>query len=58
MRKKFIRELQSLIKYLILFIISKNDKSLRLYVNYKTFNNITIKKNHSLSFISKLQNRF
>ena len=57
MRKEFIKESQSLIDYLILFVL-KSDKSLRLCVNYKAFNNITIKNSYLLSFILKLQDQF
>ena len=57
MRKRFIKELQSSANYLILFI-SKLNKSLKLCVDYKAFNNVTIKNNYSLLLISKLQNRF
>ena len=55
MRKEFIKESQSLTEYSILFVL-KSDESLRLYVDYKALNNITVKNSYSLSFISKLQN--
>ena len=57
MRKEFIKELQSSVKYSILFVF-KSDKSLRLCIDYKVLNNITIKNSYSLSFILKLQDRF
>ena len=57
MRKKFIRKLQSLTDYLILFV-SNLDESLKFCVDYKAFNNIIVKNNYSLSLISELQNRF
>ena len=56
MRKEFIKESQSLIKHLILFVL-KSDKSLRLYIDYKALNNITIKNSYLLSLILKLQDR-
>ena len=56
MRKEFIKESQSSAEYSILFI-SKSDESLRLCVDYKALNNITIKNSYSLSLISKLQDR-
>ncbi len=54
--KKFIRKSQSLTKYSILFI-SKLNESLRLCVDYKALNNITIKNSYSLLLIAELQNR-
>ncbi len=54
--KEFIRELQSSAKYSILFVLKLNE-SLRLCVNYKALNNITIKNSYSLSLIAELQNR-
>ncbi len=56
MWKKFIRKLQSSAEYLILFV-SKLNESLRLCVDYKALNNITIKNSYLLSLISELQNR-
>ena len=56
MQKEFIRKLQSSTEYLILFI-SKSNKSLKFYVNYRALNNIIIKNNYSLSLISELQDR-
>ncbi len=56
MQKEFIKELQSSAKYSILFV-SKLNESLRLCVDYKALNNITIKNSYSLSLISELQNR-
>ena len=53
MRKEFIKESQLLTEYLILFVL-KNNKSLRLCVDYKAFNNITIKNSYSLLLILKL----
>ena len=48
-----IREIKSLVEYLILFILKK-DGSLRLYVNYRKLNDITIKNRYLLLNISKL----
>ena len=56
MRKEFIRESQSSAKYLILFILKLNE-SLKLCVDYRALNNITIKNSYSLSLISELQDR-
>ena len=56
MRKEFIRESQSSAKYSILFI-SKLNESLRLCIDYKALNNITIKNSYSLSLESELQDR-
>ncbi len=56
MRKEFIRESQLLTEYSILFILKLNE-SLKLCVDYKALNNITIKNSYSLSLIAKLQNR-
>ncbi len=56
MQKKFIRKLQSSAEYSILFI-SKLNESLRLCVDYRALNNITIKNSYSLSLISELQDR-
>ena len=53
MRKEFIKKSQLLADYLILFIL-KSKESLRLCVNYRTLNNITVKNSYLLSFISKL----
>ena len=54
MRKEFIKESQSSVEYSILFVL-KSDESLRLCVNYKVLNNITVKNSYLLSLISKLQ---
>lgn len=56
MRKGFIRESQSSAEYSILFI-SKSNKSLKLCVDYRALNNITIKNSYPLSLIAELQNR-
>ena len=56
LKNDFIRFFQSLAEALILFIKKKND-SLRLYVNYKTVNNLIIKNKYSLSLIDESLNR-
>ncbi len=56
MRKEFIRESQSSAEYSILFV-SKSNESLKLCVDYRTLNNITIKNSYSLLLIAELQNR-
>jgi len=56
MQKEFIRKLQSSTEYSILFV-SKLNESLKLYVDYRALNNITIKNSYSLSLISELQDR-
>ena len=55
MWKEFIKESQSSAEYSILFV-SKSNESLRLCVDYRALNNITIKNSYSLSLISELQN--
>ena len=56
LKKKFIKFSKSSTNYFILFALKKNEK-LRLCVNYRQFNNITIKNRYALSLISKLQKR-
>ncbi len=56
MQKEFIKELQSSAKYSILFILKLN-KSLKLCIDYRALNNITIKNSYSLLLIAELQNR-
>ncbi len=56
MQKKFIKESQSSAEYSILFV-SKSNKSLKLCVDYRTLNNITIKNSYLLSLIAELQDR-
>ena len=57
LRKGFIRESQSPAGYPILFV-PKSDGSLRLCVDYRALNNITIKNSYPLPLISELQDRF
>ncbi len=56
MWKEFIKESQSSAEYSILFVLKLN-KSLKLCVDYRALNNITIKNSYSLSLIAELQNR-
>ena len=55
--KKWIRFLNNQIDLSMLFVKKIND-SLRLYVNYKKFNEIIIKINYSLSLFLKILKRF
>ena len=57
LKKEFIWESQSSVKYLILFVLKLN-KSLIVCVNYHTLNNIIIKNSYSLSLISEVQDWF
>jgi hypothetical protein len=54
--KKYIRESISPARYLILFIL-KSDGKLRLYVDYRRFNEITVKNRYTLPLIHKMQDR-
>ena len=56
LKKKFIRKSQSSTKYSILFVFKK-DETLRLCVDYRKLNEITIKNRYSLSNINELQNK-
>ena len=55
-KKKFIQKFQSSTKYSILFVL-KQDKKLRLCVDYKKLNDITIKNRYLLFNINELQNK-
>ena len=55
--KNWIKHSVSFANASILFVFKKND-NLRLCVNYRKLNAITIKNRHSLSFITKILNRF
>ena len=52
-RNYFIRELTSSAGYLIIFV-PKKDGTLRLYINYRELNNITIKNSYLLPLILEL----
>jgi hypothetical protein len=54
--KRFIQESKSLAGALILFTLKK-DGSLRLCVNYRGLNAITVKNRYPLPLISKIINR-
>jgi hypothetical protein len=54
--KEYIRESISLARYPILFIL-KSDGKLRFYVDYRRFNEITVKNRYTLSFIHEMQDR-
>ena len=53
LKKGFIRESKLLVGYLILFI-PKKDGKLRLYIDYRKLNNITIKNRYPLPNIGEL----
>ena len=55
--KKWIKHFVSFVDASIFFVFKKND-DLRLCMNYKKFNAITIKNRHSLFLITKILNRF
>jgi hypothetical protein len=55
--KEYIQRSINSISAPILFIFKK-DGGLRLYVNYKDFNKITIKNRHSFSLMREILNRF
>ena len=53
LRKGYIRLLQLLVGYLVLFIPKKNRK-LRIYINYRQLNSITRKDRYPLPLISEI----
>jgi hypothetical protein len=55
-RKSYIRESTLSVRYLILFVSKVNGK-LRLYMDYRRFNKITVKNRYTLSLIHEIQNR-
>ena len=55
LKKDFIWEIKITVEFLILFILKK-DKKLRLYVDYRKLNIITIKDKYPLPNIRELQN--
>jgi hypothetical protein len=57
LKKGFIRKSTSLAGYPILFA-PKKDRILRLYVDYRQLNNITIKNRYLLPLSVEIQNRF
>ena len=54
--KKFIQLFSLPVKYLILFILKKNGK-LRLYINYRKLNEITMKNRYPLFNVNELRDR-
>ena len=56
LKKGYIRPSQLLIGYPILFIPKGNGK-LRLYIDYKQLNNITIKNRYTLPLILNLRDK-
>ena len=54
LKKNFIWKIKIIVEFLILFI-SKKDRKLRLYVNYRKLNKIIIKNKYPLLNIGKLQ---
>ena len=57
LKKGFIRPLKSLVGSLVLFVLKK-DGSLRLCVDYRVLNNITIKDRYALPLINELHDRY
>ena len=55
LQKSWIRPLKSPASALILFILKKN-KRLRLYINYRELNKVTIKNRHLLLLINETFN--
>ena len=53
LKKNFIQKIKMTIGFFILFILKK-DKKLKLYINYKKLNAITVKNKYLLSNIGKL----
>jgi hypothetical protein len=51
--KKYIRPSKLLAKYSMLFVLKKNGK-LRIYVNYRKLNDITIKNRYILPLIHEI----
>ena len=43
LKKKYIRPSLLLVGFLILFVLKKKGELLRMYVNYRKLNNITVK---------------
>jgi hypothetical protein len=51
--KRYIRPLKSLIRFAVLFV-SKKDGKLRIYIDYKKLNDITIKNRYILPLIYEI----
>jgi hypothetical protein len=56
LKKRYIRPSILLIRYLVLFVFKPNGK-LRMYVDYRQFNAITVKNQYILFLIYKIQDR-
>jgi hypothetical protein len=56
LKLKKIRKFISFTKALILFVLKK-DKGLRLYINYKGLNKVTVKNCYIFPFILKILNK-
>jgi hypothetical protein len=56
LKLKKIKKFISPAKALVLFILKK-DKKLRLYINYKGFNKVTVKNCYTFPFISEMHNK-
>ena len=56
LKKEFIKSSEFSAEYSILFAPKKNDK-LRLCVDYRQLNNITVKNRYTLPLIFEFQNR-
>lgn len=56
LKKEFIQLSKLLIEYSIIFILKVNEK-LKLYIDYKQLNSITIKNRYLLFLISELVNK-
>jgi hypothetical protein len=57
LKKRYIQHSINPVGAPILFILKKNG-SLRLYVDYRDLNKITVKNRYSLSLVGKILNRF
>jgi hypothetical protein len=57
LEREYIQRFINLAGAPILFVFKK-DEELRLYVNYRGFNKITIKNRHSLFLVKEILNRF
>jgi hypothetical protein len=56
LKKEYIRFSISSVRYPVLFVPKLNGK-LRIYVDYRQFNTITVKNRYILSLIHKMQDR-
>jgi hypothetical protein len=57
LEREYIQYSINLIRASILFILKK-DRSLRLYVNYRDFNEITVKNRHPFPLMEEILDRF